>query len=273
MLLRQRQVRKYAAKYGAITMTNLQNQLAYVWDALGRSVFIVLIMFIFVQLWTAVYQNRATTEIAGLSLSATIWYFLVAEMIELGKFRHDQRISEEVKEGTIAYALIRPYHYLVYHFCNGLGETLVKMALIFLLGVPVVLAYAGLPDVSLPGVGAALLAGLLALVLDFCMASSIGLLAFVTEDTFSFRLIYQKLIFILGGLLIPIDFLPDWLQRIARLLPFSYTTYAPAKLFVAFNPAQFGQILAHQLLWIGVMGGLLLWQYRWAVRRLEVNGG
>ena len=59
-------------KYGAITLTNLQNQLAYVWDALGRAVFIVLIMFIFVQLWTAVYTSQSATEIAGLSLSATI---------------------------------------------------------------------------------------------------------------------------------------------------------------------------------------------------------
>lgn len=260
-------------KYGAITVTNLQNQLAYVWDALGRSVFIVLIMFIFVQLWSAVYESRDTAVIAGLSLSATIWYFLIAEMIELGKFRHDQKISDEVKDGTIAYTLIRPYNYLAYHFFNGLGETLVKMALIFLLGFPVVFAYAGWPDVSLRTLPAVVLVALLALVLDFCMASSIGLLAFVTEDTFSFRLIYQKLIFILGGLLIPLDFLPDWLQTIARVLPFSYTTYAPAKLFVAFDTAEFWQLLAGQLFWIAATGGLLWLQYRWATRRLAVNGG
>ena len=131
-------VEPIANKYLSITRVNLQNQLAYVWDAVGRALFIVLIMYIFVQLWTAAYEARGASEIAGLSLTATIWYFLLAEMIELGKFRHDQTISAEVKEGTIAYALVRPYNYLVYHFFNGLGETLVKMALIFLLGLPVV---------------------------------------------------------------------------------------------------------------------------------------
>lgn len=266
-------VRVGRVKYGAITIANLQNQLAYVWDALGRSLFIVLIMFIFVQLWTAVYESQDTAVIAGLSLSATIWYFLLAEMIELGKFRHDQKISEEVKDGSIAYTLVRPYNYLAYHFFNGMGETLVKMALIFLLGLPVVLIYAGLPDVSLVHMPAVVLVTFLALLLDFCMASSIGLLAFVTEDTFSFRLIYQKLIFILGGLLIPVDFLPDWLQSIARALPFAYVTYAPAKLFVAFDTAEFQQILFGQLAWIAVTGSLLWLQYRWATRRLAVNGG
>ncbi|MEJ2749950.1 MAG: ABC-2 family transporter protein, partial [Anaerolineae bacterium] len=97
--------------------------------------------------------------------------------------------------------------------------------------------------------------------------------AFVTEDIFSFRLIYQKLVFILGGLMIPIDFLPDWLQRIARILPFSLTTYAPAKLFVAFDAAQFRQIVITQVIWLVIIGAVLFRQYRWASRRLVVNGG
>jgi len=260
-------------KYGAITQTNLQNQLAYVWDVLGRAVFIILIMFIFVQLWTVVFESQSADEIAGLTLADTIWYFLIAEMIELGKFRHDQQISGEVKDGSIAYTLNRPYNYLAYHFFNGLGETLVKMALIFLLGLLIVLPSAGLPSIAWYELPAVLLAILLAIVLDFCMASSIGLLAFITEDTFSFRLIYQKFMFILGGLLIPLDFLPTWLQRIARLLPFSQVTYAPAKLFVAFEWSLFRNTLALQLIWIIFMGSLLILQYRWATRRLVINGG
>lgn len=270
---KQKSLRQIGIKYGAITLTNLQNQLAYVWDALGRAVFIVLIMFIFVQLWSAAFEAKDAAEIAGLTLADTIWYFLIAEVIELGKFRHDQRISEEVKDGSIAYTLNRPYNYLSYHFCNGMGEAVVKMALIFLLGLPIVLWYAGAPSISWPAVPAVLIVIFLAMVLDFCMASSIGLLAFVTEDTFSFRLIYQKLMFILGGLLIPLDFLPEWLQRIARLLPFSQVTYAPAKLFVAFDAQLFWETVGLQLFWILITGLVLFLQYRWATRRLVVNGG
>ena len=270
---RKSRLRQATIKYSAITFTNLQNQLAYIWDAIGRALFIILIMFIFVQLWSAAYESQSAAEIAGLTLADTIWYFLIAEMIELGKFRHDQRISDEVKDGSIAYTMNRPYNYLAYHFFNGLGETVVKMILIFLLGLPVVLWYAGPPTITLAALPAMIVVFFLALLLDFFMASSIGLLAFITEDTFSFRLIYQKLIFILGGLLIPLDFLPEWLQRIARLLPFSQVTYAPAKLFVAFDPQLFWGTVAMQLIWITIMGALLFLQYRWAVRRLVVNGG
>lgn len=266
-------MRLTAVKYSAITLTNLQNQLAYVWDAANRAFFILIIMFVFVQLWTAVFQSQNATHIAGLSLAQTIWYFLIAEVMELGKPRHDMTISDEVKDGTIAYTLIRPYHYLAYHFFNGLGENLVKMSLIFLLGAPLVIYYAGLPTINPWHIPAVLLVMLLAVLIDFFVFSMIGLLAFVTEDTTSFRLIYQKLVFILGGLMIPLDFLPNWLQNIARLLPFNLTTYAPAKLFVAFSGQQFFQVILLQLVWLVIIGSILWGQYRWATRQLEVNGG
>ncbi|MFQ5434011.1 MAG: ABC transporter permease, partial [Anaerolineae bacterium] len=96
---------------------------------------------------------------------------------------------------------------------------------------------------------------------------------FVIEDIFSVRLIYQKLTFILGGLLLPVDFLPGWLQTIARVLPFQLTTYAPAKLFVAFSAGQFADLLVRQILWISVIGYFLIRQYRWATNHLAINGG
>lgn len=52
------------------------------------------------------------------------------------------------------------------------------------------------------------------------MMALIGLAAFLVEETNSFELIYQKAVFILGGMLLPLDMFPEWLQRIARLLPF-----------------------------------------------------
>ena len=267
------QLKLTTTKYGAITLTNLQNQLAYVWEALGRALMIIMFMFIFVQLWTAVYESQGTAEIAGLTLANTIWYFLIAEMLELGKIRHDMKITEEVRDGSIAYTLVRPYNYLAYHLANGIGETAVKMFLVFVLGLPVVLHYAGLPTTSWAHLPFIILVTLCAIMLDFLALSIIGLLAFVTEDTASFRLIYQKFVFILGGLMIPLDFLPDWLQGTARILPFNLTTYAPAKLFVAFEWAQFRQIIVLQIIWLAIYATILFFQYRWATRQLAVNGG
>ncbi len=267
------QLRVGVAKYGAIAGINLQNQLAYVWDTISRSTHIVVFMFIFTQLWGAVYRLQDVTEINGLTLANTIWYFLMAEVLQIGQIRHDTQITEEIKSGAIAYTLGKPYNYLGYHFSNGMGETIVKMGLLWLLGSPIALAFAGWPDVRLAHLPAIAVVYLLAIVVNFCIISLIGLMAFLIEDTFSLRLIYQKIVFILGGLLIPLDFLPEGLQRVAGLLPFQLTTYAPARLFVGFEWPMFWRQLQMGAIWLAILLGLLSLQYRWAARRLAINGG
>ena len=43
-------------------------------------------------------------------------------------------------------------------------------------------------------------------LMQFCVNALIGLAAFVSEDVAAYDWIVQKLIFIIGGMLIPIDF-------------------------------------------------------------------
>ncbi len=260
-------------KYSAITSANLQNQLAYIWDTFNRSIFMLFIMFIFIQLWSAAFEKQGLSAIGDMTLAKTIYYFLIAEVLQLGQVRHDIRITEEVKDGSIAYTMSKPYNYLFYHFFNGLGEAVVKMGLLFITGLPLVWRHAGIPPLSWGHLPFVILIMLMAMGIDFLFLSMIGLLAFVVEDTFSFRLIYQKIVFIFGGLLIPLDFLPTRLEQIARLLPFQLTTYAPAKLFVNFDWTLFGQLLASGLIWGIILSAILIAQYRWATRRLAVNGG
>jgi len=53
----------------------------------------------------------------------------------------------------------------------------------------------------------------------------VGLLAFYTEDADSFRLLYSKLDLIFGGNILPIPFMPLFLQGIAFASPFVYAGY------------------------------------------------
>jgi ABC-2 type transport system permease protein len=110
-------------------------------------------------------------------------------------------------------------------------------------------------------------------ILNFCIATIIGLAAFVVEDVTAFTWIYQKMAFILGGFLIPLDFYPGWLQAVCRSLPFASMVYGPAKLFIDPTPEIFIQTLQGQLLWIAALGILLTLVYRRGLTMLTVNGG
>lgn len=260
-------------KYAAIAQINLQNNLAYAGELAYRSIFMVVILYVFVQLWRATYRAVGAPTIAGLSFRDTLWYLVMTETLILSKLRFADRMSEEVKDGSLAYTLNRPYNYLLYHWAYGLGDTLMRLAINFSAGAILVTALVGPmpfdPVYALPLV----VSIALALVLDFCFEGLIGLSAFVTEDVSSIQLIYSKILFILGGMLIPLDFFPVWLRDLALALPFNYVIYAPARLFVAFDLARWLQVTCFQVVWIGVFG-LALWAlFRVGLRYVSINGG
>ncbi len=259
-------------KYIAVFKINLLNGLAYPGELLTRSVIILLFMWIFYQLWRITFDSAGTTAINGLTLRDTIWYLLLAEVLELGRPRLARVISQQVKDGSIAYLLSKPYDFLLYQLASGLGESLPRMLMLFVLGGGATWALAGKPPPALNWLVALVpLAG--AWLLHFCFNALIGLAAFVAEEVASFEWIYQKLVFILGGMLIPLDFYPGWLQTVSRSLPFAYMMYAPARLFVRPEAGLYAQILAGQAFWLVVMGGLLALAFARGVRRLAINGG
>ena len=110
-------------------------------------------------------------------------------------------------------------------------------------------------------------------IMNFCITCLIGLSAFLVEEISPFMWIYQKFVFILGGFLIPLDFYPDWLQSIAKALPFAYMIYGPSKLFIAPSVELFVNIISLQFVWTLVLGFILFVAFRRGVAYLTVNGG
>jgi ABC-2 type transport system permease protein len=259
-------------KYLAIVQMQVINNIAYPGDFLGRSVSIAIFMFIFAGLWKTTFAIAGTDVINGLTLANMLWYLMMAETIELGRPRINRVISEQVKNGEVAYILSKPYNFLLYHFSFGLGDSLMRIGMNILVGAGVTWILAG-PPPSLLGWLMALTTMVGAWVLHFCMMALIGLTAFVVEETNSFELIYQKAVFILGGMLLPLDMFPAWLQSIARTLPFPYMMYAPARLFVKPEIDLFWQMLAGQWIWVAILVVSLTMAYRSGEKVLTVNGG
>lgn len=260
------------AKYWAIFRTQLQNSAAYPLDLLARSFSIVLFMLVFFSLWRAAFAGAGQTAIAGLTLHDTLWYLMLAETIVLSRPRIAQTIAAQVKDGSIAYLLNKPYSFLLYHAAVALGDAITRMVSNLLAGGAVVWLLVG-PPPDPRGWPLALAALVLGWLIDFSMTALIGLAAFVAEDVTAFEWIYNKLLMILGGLFIPLDFFPGWLQGVARALPFAAAIYGPARLFVAPDPAAFLALAGAQLGWLAGLAALTALVYRRAEGWLSINGG
>ncbi|MBI3740866.1 MAG: ABC-2 family transporter protein [Chloroflexi bacterium] len=248
------------------------NTLIYPADLAARSVSILIFVWVFINLWSVTYRAMGQDQIGGMSLRETIWYLMLAEAIVLSKPRLAQNISAAVKDGSIAYLLNKPYNFLLYQISIGIGESITRLPFNLIAGGALVWMAMGPP----PDLGAfplVLIAIALGWIIDFLIAALIGLTAFMTEEIAAFEWIYAKFLLLLGGLLIPLDFFPAWLKQIAQALPFAYTIYGPARLFVHPSVEYFIALSVGQLFWLISLGiGVALW-YRKGTAWLTINGG
>ena len=264
---------KAFVKYWFIWKISISEALVYFLDFVGRSGFFAFIMAIYLFLWKAIYA-QGDSVLDGFNLEMMIWYLVFTEMITLSTTDYYREISDDVKSGQIAYLLNKPYHYVAYCYFNQMGKIMVRLLVNFLVGFIVALCFVGPLDGMTPfSLAFTLLGVILGISINFFMNFALALTAFWVEENTPFRWVFQKLVFTLGGMLLPLDLFPLWLQKISIHLPFAYITYAPAKLGVAFSFSYAGQVIFGQLAYLVASILLTLFVFSKGVKKLNVNGG
>lgn len=258
-------------KYAVITRVSLSNAITYRAATLARFCFYTLFIYVFMSLWRAIYQEGS---VHGYTHTQIVWYLIMTEFV---LFTCDssiyQTMNEDVKSGAIAYLIGRPTHYVFYQLFNSLGQMLLNFVSFGLFAILLGHLFVGpLPGFQITTAPPLLISLGLSLLLNYFFLMLIGLSSFIIEENFGLFLIYQKICFMLG-LFLPVEFLPAWLQPVARSLPFSYICWAPAKLFVSFSPELFLELVPRQAGWLALSILLVLISYRGGVRKLQVNGG
>jgi ABC-2 type transport system permease protein len=202
-----------------------------------------------------------------------IWYLVLTESIILSRPRKVLEISDEVKSGAIAYALGRPYSYVLFHYFRFLGETAARLPINLIVGGAIASVMVGPIRASLVSLPAVALAVVGAISIDFFLSMAIGLLAFWVEDTTAFFWIYEKMLFTIGGMLVPLEICPPLLQQVSRALPFNLVVYGPARLLVDFGGSAFAGLMLRQLGWGAAMLLLAHLVFRLGAKRVSIHGG
>jgi ABC-2 type transport system permease protein len=260
-----------ARKYGAAAAISLRNRLAYAWNFVGSVLAYGLFVFVFSRVWTAAYAGRA--EIAGYDRAMSIWYFIAAEIPAFGFGRFFWSLAEEMKSGQVAYRLARPYSFVGYHYAERMGAALADLAIYLALGLALGWIIVGPPPIASAAQGAALLVSiLLAGSVQFFLQFSIAMTAFWIEENQAFFWIFQKFTLVIGTLL-PLEFLPLAVQRVAWWTPFPSLAYAPARILVAWSPEGGAWLLAFQAAWVILSLALCRAVFGLGSSRISIQGG
>jgi len=262
------------SKYLSVAKINVTERLHHSSNLAGRALVVMVRIWIFTTLYTATYRTIHATTIHGIDVAGIVWMLVFAQSFRQSGWPNTAAIIEtEVKSGTLAYSINRPYSYLLFHFWSYFGRVgpnlLINIGSAALAGI----IFVGWPSISLASAGAGLVLLAMSFVLDFFCAFAIGLLAFWTEDTSAFQWLYFKGQLIFGGLVLPLALFPDALRRVAEWLPFPAMFYSPARLLVSYDGALFKWFLLMQVAWTSVAILMAVFLFRRGVRNVEMNGG
>ena len=209
-------------------------------------------------------------DLAGYSAVALTWYIVTSEAAIVSvNARHIEEIGTDIAQGTVAVEMLRPTSVMGIRMATQVGRAIPRVAALWLAGSVLATVVGDGP----PSWSALLLAGpslVLAVTANLFAQHLVAASAFWIRDAGSTWFLYMKAVFILGGLIIPLELLPQGLEDLSLLLPFKAMAYSPARLASGhWEP----WLLVEQVAWIVVLATLAAAAFRRGEERLEVVGG
>jgi ABC-2 type transport system permease protein len=184
-------------------------------------------------------------------------------------------VNFEIRQGTLAYRLLRPIHPLFAYACENVGAMPLRLAAAVPIAVVAVLLVGPGHVTHDPLLLAAFAVSILgAWLITFLAMSLIGSLAFWVESSGALFEVWLGLFGVFSGYLVPLELFPGWLAAIARLLPFRYMLAFPVEMVVGMTPR--GEALLELAIQWGFVALLALAAraaWRVGLRRFAAYGG
>ena len=276
--------RSVITKYLAFAGLGFRQARAEPAELLGRAVFFVLILGVFSAVWRAVAEAEIGDWVPGVGAAADsrdpslvdpramLWYIAMTEWVVLTAPMIHFQMEEDIRRGDVAYEIARPASWLGARFAHALGALALRAPVMLAVACAVAWMFSG-PPASATGLAVAIAFGLAAAALMTLFHLAIGVVAFWLGDVAPAYWIWQKLLFVLGGLLLPLQFYPELVVGIARLTPFPTLLAGPASLmtrepFMSVSGLSFALAVWALIGWLVARAA-----FGRAVRRLHLNGG
>ena len=244
------------------------------WAMPGALVGVFLTYAVILSLWASLYRllPAAALERVALEKEALVWYLAVTEIVAFSIGHAYRDIQDEIRNGSVGAYLVRPLGYVYLVAAQELGRMTAKIAALALPAAALAFALTQESPLRLSTVVPLALSLTAGAGLLLAVQILIGLSTAWLGTARPLFFIVQKLVFVLGGLIVPLDAYPRALAAAAWLTPFPAMLYAPASLTLDPSLAETGRLLAVQVVWL-VFGWLAVAAAGRALERRLVREG
>ncbi|MEK0315443.1 ABC transporter permease [Cohnella sp. 56] len=252
-----------------LARSGYESRLQYTASHAARTVASIIFGMIYISIWQGIGEQHA---LQGYGREGMIAYMAFNQVILwLTVTTHGLGLEDRVRTGQIALDLVRPLHLFV--FAAGKEAGSIAYNALFT-AVPLYVLYTllfGLPVPADPLIWLWTLPALLmAAYTAVCISYCIGVTALWTVESRWFSLLNYSLSFVLSGFLMPVAWMPGWLQTVSRLSPYPVFNDIPTRLYL--GHAAPAALLAPAL-WCVLLSLACLAATSAVRRKVEVQGG
>lgn len=220
---------------------------------------------IYLLFWRGVI-GESQSVMSGWQLSsiASYYFLLIIANAMLTSHIEETVAQEDIQQGYLSSLLLKPFNYFKLKFFEEIPYRLIQGAFgIVVFGVVTLLLNQLVTITSqFEVIMVGILIVILAFILSFTFKMVVGLAAFWFTDAFGFQQIMMVTTIILGGSIMPLDLMPQFLQQISKYLPFAYMIYYPVMAFTGrLDVGELTRTVVVQLVWLGIF--YLLYRSLW----------
>lgn len=257
-------MRVFMDKYGVLVKIYLKMYKKYPMELFLKLVYLPVQMLMYVFLWKALLQY------SGTELSYMICYYLFVILLGYAfPFAHIATdIQKDVEQGSIVNFLVRPVSYVI-PVISKFAAWMLCYSVIF---VPAILFTIVYREVSLRNFISFLIYLILGINIEFLIWYNLGLLALKMERIRGVLITFRAFKSLASGTLIPISLFPPVLGIVTELLPMKFYIYTPVNaLLEKETTGEFAQNMILAAVWISLLIGLAMLQWKSGLKKLQAN--
>jgi ABC-2 type transport system permease protein len=181
----------------------------------------------------------------------------------------------EIRQGTLAFRLLRPIHPLVHYAAENVSAVPLRVAIALPIALVLLFVAGGDHLTRDPLLWVVFPVSILgAWLITFLALSIIAALAFYVDSAVSVAQLWFGLFTILSGYILPLEVFPGWFSTAARFLPFRYILAFPVEMIIGMTTRS-EALLELGIQWLFVAGLALAARASWraGIERYSAFGG
>lgn len=268
---------KFMKTYMPFAINTFKAELVYKGNTImffcGQGILIAVTYF----LWKAIYSSSSESIMEGFSFNQMIIYMFISFLTNLLVSTDvTSNIYREVKDGSIAYNLIKPINYCFRMMFQSLGAILFNFIIVFVAAFIVVttLFYRMEGSINIINILLYFVSVILGMVISFFYNYCFGLLSFKITNMWGLSQVMHAIFRLLSGALIPLTFFPGVFQKIIQYAPFGSIISAPTMIYLGkLNSMEVLKALILQVVWIGIFIVISKVMWNKLIKGLTILGG